>query len=227
MAETAVQAAVAEKPPNGAEATPGVRCKVKDLNLGDLVVVEGFDGPKTVLAATKVRSGPDCGKLEVQLVGADDSVETARFNPDEEFTVVGKNAVPANPPKKGGKKNSGKGKSQSEPKGERAGDKAVKPEPEKGKPRPDKAGKAKPTKATGDKRMSALDAAAKVLGETGQAMNCQEMIKAMSEKGYWKSPGGLTPHATLYSAILRELKAKGAEARFRRTERGKFSAASA
>ena len=73
--------------------------------------------------------------------------------------------------------------------------------------------------------MSALDAAAKVLGESGQEMNCQEMIKAMSEKGYWKSPGGLTPHATLYSAILRELKAKGAEARFRKTERGKFSAA--
>jgi hypothetical protein len=72
--------------------------------------------------------------------------------------------------------------------------------------------------------MSALDAAAKVLGETDQAMNCQEMIKAMSDKGYWKSPGGLTPHATLYSAILRELKAKGGEARFRKTERGKLTA---
>ena len=33
------------------------------------------------------------------------------------------------------------------------------------------------------------------------------------------SPGGQTPHATLYSAIIRELKAKGAEARFRKTGR--------
>jgi hypothetical protein len=224
MAETAVQPSVAEEPSNGAEA-PGVRCKVKDLNLGDLVVVQGFDGPKTVQAATKVRTGPDSGKLEVQLVGADDSVESARFNPDEEVAVVGKNAVRANPPKKGGKKTSAKGKGQTKGKPDQAAGKAAKPE--KGKPRPDKAAKAKAAKAAADKKMSALDAAAKVLGETGQPMNCQEMIKAMSDKGYWKSPGGKTPHATLYSAILRELKAKGGEARFWKTERGKFSAASA
>jgi hypothetical protein len=222
MTDTSAQAAVAEEPLNGAEPTPGVRCKVKDLNLGDLVVVQGFDGPKTVQAANKVRTGSDSGKLEVQLVGADHSVETARFNPDEEVTVVGKSPVQANPPKKGGKKASGKG--QTNPKTEQAAGKTM-PEPEKGKPRPDKAGKAKATKAAADKKMSALHAAAKVLGETGQAMNCQEMIKMMSEEGYWKSPGGLTPHATLYSAILRELNAKGAEARFRKPERGKFSAA--
>jgi hypothetical protein len=208
--------------PHRRVATPGVRCKVKDLSLGDLVVVQGFDGPRTVQAATKVRTGPDSGKLEVQLVGADDSVESARFNPDEEVTVVGKNAVQANLPKKGGKKTSARGKGQGKPKAEQAAGKTVKPEAKKGKPQ---AGKAKATKTAADKKMSALDAAAKVLGESGQAMNCQEMIKAMGDKGYWKSPGGLTPHATLYSAILRELKAKGAEARFRKTERGKFTAA--
>jgi hypothetical protein len=227
MAETAVQAAVAEEPPNGTEATPGARCKVKDLSLGDLVVVEGFDGPKTVQAASKVRTGPDSGKLEVQLAGADDSVENARFNPEEEVTVVGKNAVRANAPKKDGKKTPGKGKGQGKPKAEPARSKATKPEPEKGKSKPGEAAKAKARKAAAHKKMSALDAAAKVLGETGQAMNCQELIQAMGDKGYWKSPGGKTPHATLYSAILRELKAKGAEARFRKTERGKFSAASA
>jgi hypothetical protein len=75
-----------------------------------------------------------------------------------------------------------------------------------------------------EKKLSALDAAAKLLAETREPMNCQEMIKAMLEKGYWTSPGGQTPHATLYSALLRELKAKGAEARFRKTERGKFAA---
>src|SRR5207302_8719400 len=84
-----------------------------------------------------------------------------------------------------------------------------------------------PKKAASDnatKKMSAIDAAAKVLGEAGEAMNCQEMIKAMGEKGYWTSPGGKTTHATLYSAILREIQNKGADARFKKMERGKFSA---
>jgi hypothetical protein len=58
-------------------------------------------------------------------------------------------------------------------------------------------------------RVSALDAAARVLGEAGLAMSCQEMITAMAEKGYWTSPGGKTPSATLCSAILRELQIKG------------------
>jgi hypothetical protein len=62
-----------------------------------------------------------------------------------------------------------------------------------------------------------------VLAETGEAMNCQDMIKAMAEKGYWTSPGGKTPAATLYSAILREVKTKGNDARFKKTERGKFA----
>ena len=128
MTDTAVQAAAAEEPPNGPEATTGVRCKVKDLSLGDLVVVQGFDGPKRVQAATKVRTGPDSGKLEVQLVGADDSVESARFNPEEEVTVVGKNAVRANAPTKSGKKAPGKGKSQTKPKAEQAAGKGAKPE---------------------------------------------------------------------------------------------------
>src|SRR6516165_7556635 len=75
------------------------------------------------------------------------------------------------------------------------------------------------------KKLSALDAAARVLGESGQAMNCQEMIEAMAAKGYWTSPGGKTPSSTLYSAILRELKTKGSDARFRKTERGKFARA--
>jgi len=33
---------------------------------------------------------------------------------------------------------------------------------------------------------------------------------------------GQTPHATLYSAILREIAKKGKESRFTKTERGKF-----
>jgi HB1, ASXL, restriction endonuclease HTH domain len=72
------------------------------------------------------------------------------------------------------------------------------------------------------KKVSALDAAVLVLQEEGKAMNCQEMIEVMGAKGYWQSPGGKTPASTLYSAILREAKVKGAETRFKKTERGKF-----
>ena len=74
------------------------------------------------------------------------------------------------------------------------------------------------------KKVSAIDAAARVLGEAKEPMNCQEMIKAMADKGYWTSPGGKTPHATLYSAILREIGTKGKDSRFTKTERGKFAA---
>jgi outer membrane biosynthesis protein TonB len=73
-----------------------------------------------------------------------------------------------------------------------------------------------------EKELSALDAAAKVLGETGQPMSCQEMIEAMATKGYWISPGGKTPAATLYSAIAREITTKGADSRFQKRDRGKF-----
>ena len=46
-----------------------------------------------------------------------------------------------------------------------------------------------------------------------------------AKKGYWTIPGGKTPAATLDSAILREIGTKGKEARFTKTERGKFARA--
>jgi HB1, ASXL, restriction endonuclease HTH domain len=84
---------------------------------------------------------------------------------------------------------------------------------------------AAPPAEAGSQRLSALDAAAKVLAETGQPMRCTELIAAMAAKGYWTSPGGKTPASTLYSALLRELKTKKDQARFRKTERGKFGLA--
>lgn len=87
-----------------------------------------------------------------------------------------------------------------------------------------KAKAAKPAETEAQpKKLSAIDAAVKVLGETGQAMTCQEMIEAMAAKGLWTSPGGKTPHATLYAAILREIQKKGKESRFTKAERGKFA----
>ena len=74
-----------------------------------------------------------------------------------------------------------------------------------------------------EKKLSALAAAAQVLGEAGRPMTCKEMIEAMATQGCWTSPGGKTPHATLYAAILREITAKGTEARFTKSERGQFA----
>jgi hypothetical protein len=76
------------------------------------------------------------------------------------------------------------------------------------------------------KRLSALAAAHKVLCEATEPLNVQQMIEAMTSKGYWTSPGGKTPHATLYSAILRDL-SKGQGSKFVKTERGRFVAANA
>src|SRR5262245_63427562 len=91
-----------------------------------------------------------------------------------------------------------------------------------------KAKAAKPAKkaaAKSDGKMSCLDAAAKVLGESKEPLTTKQMIEKMAAKKYWTSPGGKTPAATLYSAILREINAKGKEARFKKTERGHFTLA--
>ena len=82
----------------------------------------------------------------------------------------------------------------------------------------------KKTKAPKDKKLSAIDAAAQVLASAKAPMNAKEMIEAMAAKALWTSPGGKTPHATLYSAIIREISLKGKESRFVKKERGKFAA---
>ena len=85
--------------------------------------------------------------------------------------------------------------------------------------------KTKEATSANGKKLSAIDAAAKVLAASKEPMNAKEMIEAMATKGYWKSPGGKTPHATLYSAIQREIAKKGKDSRFKKTDRGKFALA--
>src|SRR6185312_7605178 len=68
---------------------------------------------------------------------------------------------------------------------------------------------ARKAKAAKPERISALDAAAKVLQEAGEPMNAKQMIEEMAAKRYWTSPGGKTPQATLTSAIAREITTKG------------------
>ena len=73
------------------------------------------------------------------------------------------------------------------------------------------------------KKYSALDAAALVLRESGQPLSCPELIAQMAARGYWSSPKGKTPSATLYAALMREVQRKGAASRFAKTGPGRFA----
>jgi DNA-directed RNA polymerase beta' subunit len=104
--------------------------------------------------------------------------------------------------------------------------------------KPDKARTAKPVaknatvaetavkeSKTDAKKLSQIEAAIAVLAKAGEPMNCKAMVEAMSRQGLWASPGGKTPEATLYASILREINAKGKDARFVKVERGRFALA--
>lgn len=90
--------------------------------------------------------------------------------------------------------------------------------------------KQKMTKATtetklakpGDK-MSGLDAAHKVLVEEARPMKVREITELAQERGYCNLPG-LTPSATISSAIQRHIKTKGESSRFIKTDKGTFNA---
>ena len=83
---------------------------------------------------------------------------------------------------------------------------------------------AKPTESP-TKKISQIEAAIIVLGKSKDAMNCKKMVEAMQVAGLWSTPNSATPDATLYASILREINAKGKDARFRKTERGHFTLA--
>lgn len=82
--------------------------------------------------------------------------------------------------------------------------------------------KAVATSAKSPDSMSQLEAAVQVLSETGEPMTTKAMIEAMATQGYWTSPGGATPWATLYSALIREIANKGTESRFTKVDKGQF-----
>ena len=103
--------------------------------------------------------------------------------------------------------------------------------PKKGKaPKGKTPATAKPKSATkpasapkpkGPKRMSGLDAAAKILGAAKEPMGCKAIAERARAQKLW-TPAGKTPHATLYSAIIREIAKKGAAGRFKKASRGHF-----
>ena len=141
-------------------------------------------------------------------VAADDKAKAAERESAPAETVPAKAATTPRAAK-GGKKAAA---TPAKPKGGTRGKKAAAGGKADAKPEP-----------SAPKRLSALDAAAQVLAEAGTEMSAREMIKAMADQGLWTSPGGKTPDATLYSAIGREISAKGADSRFTKTGRGRFA----
>ena len=120
-----------------------------------------------------------------------------------------------------------KGKKAAAPKAAAAKNAPAKAEPAKSetakagntKPAPDKAEPAKT-------KLSLVKAAVAVLGETDEALNTKQMIEQAKAKGLWTPGEGKTPEQTLYSAIAREIKAKGENARFVQVSKGHFKLAS-
>jgi hypothetical protein len=93
--------------------------------------------------------------------------------------------------------------------------------PDAGKPaKRERAKKAKAETPAKVKRVSGLDTAAQVLKDAGEPMGFKEITDGAIARG-WKT-SGKTPAATLYAAAIREIAAKGRQARFRKTERGMF-----
>lgn len=81
---------------------------------------------------------------------------------------------------------------------------------------------AAPAKGAG--RLSLLNAAAEVLAASEEAMTVRAMLEAAKARGLWTPGAGKTPEQTLYSAILREMKTRGAASRFVKSARGLFRA---
>lgn len=78
------------------------------------------------------------------------------------------------------------------------------------------------TPARPEKKLSLLNAAAKVLSESSVPMNCKEMVAKAKELNLWDSPDAKTPEQTLYSGIFREMKTHE-KPRFKKSETKKGS----
>jgi hypothetical protein len=198
----------------------------KDLAIGDVIRVDGLDGDQVVRKAKRIRKGLDAGLLHVTLVALDGDRERIALATEECVPFVGR----APEAGKGQSGNQGKAKGKARAKRGPEPEALVAPAPQPSEtpasstePRTSK--RRSSQKAKGEKKMSCLDAAAKLLTETGQPMTCPELIAALAAKGYWSSPAGKTPQATLRAAIVREIRTKKGHARFRKTVPGRFALA--
>jgi hypothetical protein len=81
--------------------------------------------------------------------------------------------------------------------------------------------KAKPA-AERARRKGILDIAAETLARSKKPMGAKEIVERAIEQGLWTTKGK-TPSATLYAAVIREIAAKGKDARFKKVDRGLFA----
>jgi hypothetical protein len=141
-------------------------------------------------------------------------------------------ATPPTSPDVGPASEATEGRKAASPRPPKATSAATKPAKGKGaskgkrkpvRPVPAAKGKRKPK---GDRPLSGLDAAAKVLAGSGKPMRVSEIVEQMSKRGLWTSKAGRTPEATVYAAIIREIRDKGVESRFVKKDRGLFAATS-
>jgi hypothetical protein len=65
--------------------------------------------------------------------------------------------------------------------------------------------------------ISGLDAAYKILSESGQPMNAKTITKIALEQGIW-TPQGSTPDMTLSTALQSDVKKKGDQSRFAKAD---------
>jgi len=89
-----------------------------------------------------------------------------------------------------------------------------------------RAKKAKAAKPKGERKPGLLTLAADVLKDAKAPMDCKTIVEKVLAKGTWHTKGK-TPSATLYAAVIREIAAKGKDARFKKTDRGMFELSAA
>ena len=198
----------------------------KDLAIGDIIRVDGLEDDQVVRKSKRICAGLDAGLLHLTLVARDGDVERIALAAEERITFVGK----APEAGKGQDGNPDKAKGPAQAKGRPQPTAIAAPAPQASETpapsaEPRTANRRGLHEAKDPKKMSCLDAAAKLLTETGQSMTCQELIAALAAQGYWTSPAGKTPQASLYAAIVRELRTKKEQARFRKTAPGRFARA--
>jgi len=85
-----------------------------------------------------------------------------------------------------------------------------------------KVSKTSKPKASGERKLSLLNAAYQVLEAAGEPMRMGDMYDGVLKAGVWVPGEGKTPKVSLYGAINAEIKNKGEKSRFRKVGRGLF-----
>src|SRR5262249_34303200 len=156
--------------------------------------VDGLESDQVVRKVKRIRTGLDAGLLHVTLVALDGDRERIALAPQEDVTFVGKASEAGKSKSANQNKAKGKAKTKKWPEPEAVAASAPQAaETPVQRTEPGTSNSRGLQKAKGEKNMSCLDAAAKLLTETGQSMSCHELIAALAAKGYWSSPAGKTP----------------------------------